>query len=337
LKDTEVATPRRCVATQEWFFYFEENVNMRIIITGGTGLVGTWLATDLVKDGHETIVLSRNPDRYQGKMHPDIRLERWDAKSAAGWGALADGADAIVNLAGENLAGGSFFPARWTEERKRLILDSRVDAGNAVVEAVKAAKNKPKVVIQASAVGYYGPQGDQEIHEDHPVGTDFLARVCIPWENTTKAVEELGVRHVVTRIAGIVLSADQGALWRLLLPYRMFVGGPMGNGKQWYTWLHPDDEVGAFRFLIENENASGTFNLTAPEPLRNADFGKAIGKVLNRPSWLPVPGFAFQLAFGEVSNVVLTGQKVLPRRLQEMGYEFKFKDTESALRDILKK
>ncbi len=308
---------------------------MRTIITGGTGLIGKALVEFLVEAGHEVIILSRNPANYDPKDYSDARLVGWDARSAAGWGHLADGAHAIVNLAGESLAGKGLLPNRWTPAKKEKIWNSRVQAGEAVVEAVTAAETKPNVVIQASAVGYYGPQGDEMITEAHPAADDFLARVCIAWEGSTKPVEDVGVRRVVLRISGIVLDKDDGALFWLRMPHIFFVGGPLGSGNQWYSWIHPEDEARAIAFLIDEKAASGPFNVAAPNPERNKDFEKIIGKVLNRPSWMPVPGFAMKLAFGEVSTVVLTGQRVIPKKLEEMGFEFKYPGLEAALKDKL--
>jgi uncharacterized protein (TIGR01777 family) len=307
---------------------------MRVLIAGGTGLIGRALSTDLISKGYQVIALSRSPERVVG-LPAGVQVEKWDARTADGWAHLADGADAIVNLAGANLAGTGFFPSRWTEERRRSIRDSRLNAGRAIVQAVAQAHQKPRVVIQASGVGYYGSKGDQELDEDAPPGDDFLARVAAEeWEPATVAVEELGVRRVMIR-SGAVLSTEEGALPRLLLPYRLFVGGPMGNGKQWLSWIHLQDEAAAIRFLIENEEASGPFNLTAPEPLTNAEFGKTIGRVMGRPSFMPVPAFAMRLAFGEVSSVVLEGQRAIPKRLLGLGFTFRFPSAESALQDLL--
>jgi hypothetical protein len=242
-------------------------------------------------------------------------------------------AAAIVNLAGENLAGAHFFPVRWTAERKKTLLKSRLNSGRAVVEAVEAASRKPQVVIQASAIGFYGPCGDEIITEESPAGDDFLARLCQRWEASTASVEAMGVRHVVIR-TGIYLSPEGGALHRLVLPIRLFVGGPFGRGEQWYAWIHPKDEVNAIRFLIENEGARGVFNLTAPSPVRNKEFGKALARVLRRPFWLPVPGFAMHLLFGEVATVVLDGQRVYPRRLLDLGFTFRYPEIEMALESL---
>jgi uncharacterized protein (TIGR01777 family) len=308
---------------------------MRTIITGGTGLIGRALAANLAADGHEVILLSRNPERATG-LPQGVRAERWDARTAEVWGHLADGADAIVNLAGANLAGEGFFPSRWTADRKRLIRDSRVNAGRAVVQATEQASQKPRVVIQASGVGYYGFRGDEQITEDDQAGDDFLGRLaCDDWEPSTAPVEELGVRRAIIR-SGAVLSARGGALPRLSLPFRLFVGGPMGSGKQWFPWIHLQDEVAAIRFLVENQEASGPFNLSAPNPLTNAQFARVLGRVMGRPSLVPIPGFAMRLAFGEVASVLLAGQRVIPRRLLDLGFQFRFPHAEAALRDLLR-
>lgn len=308
---------------------------MRVVITGGTGMLGRALSGSLAADGHEVIVLSRSPERATG-LPAGVRAERWDGRTAEGWGYLADGADVIVNLAGANLAGEHFFPSRWTEERKRVIRDSRVNAGRAVVQAVEQASQKPDVVLQISGVGYYGFRGDEPVAEDDQPGDDFGARLASQeWEPSTAAVEEMGVRWVVMRTAP-VLDVQEGTLPRMLLPFRLFVGGPMGSGKQWFSWIHLQDYVRAVRFLMENEAARGPFNLVAPEPVTNAGFGRTIGQVMGRPYYLPVPGFALKLAFGEVADVLLYGQRAIPQRLLDLGFEFRFPDAESALRDLLK-
>ncbi len=302
---------------------------MRVIITGGTGLIGRALAASLAGDGHEVIVLSRAPERYVGRMPAGVRLKAWDAHSAKGWGTLADGADAIVNLAGENIAAG-----RWTAERKRRIRESRLNAGRAVVEAVAQARAKPRAVIQASAVGYYGPSGDEEIAEDHPPGHDFLAEVCVAWEASTAPVEEEGVRRAILR-TGIVLSARGGALPRMLLPFKLGLGGALGHGRQWFPWIHIRDHVRAIRFLIEHEQAHGPYNLSAPKPVRNAEFTRALGRALGRPAVMRVPATALKLVFGEMATVLLDGQRAVPRRLLEAGFTFEFTEVEAALRDLL--
>lgn len=303
---------------------------MRVIITGGTGLIGRPLAASLARDGHEVIVLSRNPAATTG-IPKGVQVVAWDGRSAQGWGQLADGAGGIVNLAGASLAEG-----RWTADRKAEIVDSRVNAGQAVVEAITAARDKPAVLIQSSAVGYYGPRGTEIIAEDAPPGKDFAAEVCVRWEDSTKAVEALGVRRAIIR-TGIVLSAEGGALPRMLLPYKFFAGGKIGSGTQGFPWIHIDDEVGAIRFLIDNPQANGPFNLTAPNPPTNAEFTQAVGKAMGRPAAIPAPSFAMKMAFGEMSTVLLEGQRAAPKKLLALGYKFRFTDPVAALRDVLKK
>ncbi len=303
---------------------------MKVIISGGSGLVGSALARDLAGEGHEVIILSRSPEQNRARYSANIQVVGWDGKTAAGWGSVVDGADAIVNLAGANIAGG-----RWTDARKQKIIQSRVEPGMAIVAAVKQAKIKPKVLIQSSAIGYYGSRDDEKITETAKPGAEFQSQVCIAWENSTAAVEDLGVRRAIIR-SGIVLDKRQGALPRMVLPFKFFIGGPIGSGKQWVSYISITDEVRAIRFLIENANAAGIYNLTTPNPLRNKDFERAIGKTVGRPSIFPVPSFMMQLLFGEMSTVLLNGQRVLPERLLEAGFKFEHPDAASALQAVLK-
>jgi uncharacterized protein (TIGR01777 family) len=310
---------------------------VRIIITGGTGLIGKALAESLAADQHDVIVLSRSPE--EAILPAGVRAERWDGRTPSGWGALADGADAIVNLAGESIGGENMvalMTKRWTPERKQLIRSSRVNAGMAVQQAIEAAKQKPKVMIQASAVGYYGVRGDEEITESTPAGDDALAKICLDWEATTVNIEEMGVRRAVIRTAGVVMSTRGGALPFMLLPFKLFAGGPLGSGKQWFSWIHIRDQVRAIRFLIDDPDARGAFNVCAPNPLTNADLSHVIGRVMRRPSFMPTPAFAMRLLLGEKATLVLDGQRQMPKRLQQMGFQFRFPDVESALRDLLK-
>jgi uncharacterized protein (TIGR01777 family) len=304
----------------------------RIIITGGSGQMGRALADDLAKAGYEVEILTRNPSKVHGLPH-GVRVERWDGRTAAGWGPLANGATAIVNLAGENI-GIPPIPW-WLPGRRQRIRDSRVNAGRAVVEAVRLAAEKPRAVIQASGINYYGLRGDQAVTEKDSAGNDFPAGVCIDWEAATAEVESLGVRRVVIRTAPNLTEKD-GILFYLALPFKLFLGGPIGSGKQWFSWIHTADQVAAIRFLIENENTRGVYNLSAPDPTTNADFGHLLARVLKRPYWFPVPVFVMRLAFGELGDKLLLGsQRVLPQRLQEAGFKFRFTDAEGALKDLL--
>lgn len=305
---------------------------MRIIITGGTGLIGKAVANSLAHDHHEVIVLSRNINKTSG-LEGGVTVVAWDGRTAQGWGSLVDGAGAIINLAGESIAGEGFPPSRWTSERKRRILESRVNAGKAIVEAISAAKTKPEVLIQASAVGYYGTHGSEDITEDHAAGGDFLGITCVKWEAVTEPVEKMGVRRVIVR-TGIVMTTKGGVLPQLALPFKLFAGGPIGNGKQQMPWIHIDDEVGAIKFLLETSSTSGAYNLSAPEVLSNGELATILGRVLKRPSFLPTPAIAFKFAFGELAVLLVEGQRAVPKRLQEAGYPFQHPKAEAALRDL---
>ncbi|MFC1960638.1 TIGR01777 family oxidoreductase [Chloroflexota bacterium] len=307
---------------------------MQVIVTGGSGLIGRVLADSLTNDGHEALLLSRAPGGVTN-LPDGAEAIYWDGCTADGWGDLVEGADAVVNLAGSSIAGKGLLDVRWTKDRKRSIYESRINAGQAVTEAIQTATNKPKVLIQSSAIGYYGPQdSDAAILEDTPPADDFLASLCVAWEESTEAVETLAVRRVVIR-TGVVLSTDGGALPRQILPFRLFAGGPIGSGEQWYSWIHIADQIAAIRFLLDNEKARGPFNLTAPEPVTNKVFGQALGRVMKRPAFMPAPAFAFKAAFGEASTVLLDGQRVLPQRLLDLGFSFQFTEAEAALRDLL--
>ncbi len=263
-------------------------------------------------------------------MPSGVEVAGWDGRTSAGWADRITGSTAIVNLAGENLAG-----ARWTAERKRNLIQSRIDPGHAVVAAIEAATAMPRVVVQASAIGYYGPNETDDLSETSPAGDDFPARVCAEWEASTAGLDRLGVRRVIARTA-IVLDGRMGALPRMMLPYRFFIGGPLGDGHQPFSWIHIQDEVAALRFLMETERATGPFNLSSPQPLANAEFSRILGRVMRRPSLVSTPGFALRLVFGEMASTLLTGQRVLPRRLLDLGFAFRFPNATEALSDILK-
>lgn len=306
---------------------------MRILVSGGTGQIGSVFTKAMLEQGHQVAILSR---RAAGSGAPQdealagAELVGWDGRNVGPWAAELARADAVVNLAGENIGG-----HRWTAAHKARVLDSRVQAGRALASAIQQSARKPSVLVQSSAVGYYGPRGDEEVSEDAPIGGDFMAGICREWEGSTQPVEALGVRRVVIRSA-IVLSKGAGALPRMALPFRLFAGGPLGSGRQWLPWIHPEDEVAAIAFLIQHEAARGAFNLCAPEPLTNADFGRTLAKVLQRPYWLPAPAFALRLLLGEMSTMVLDGQRAVPSRLLAAGFRFRFPRAEAALWDIFK-
>jgi hypothetical protein len=301
----------------------------RVLITGGSGLIGSALTAELAGAGYEVVVLSRSPERVSG-LPAGARAVGWDGETADGWGPEADGARAIVNLAGENLAS---WP--WTEEKKRTILGSRLDATRAVARAFERAAERPPVLVQASGIDFYGPQEDEPVDEDDPQGEGFLAYVTREWEAASAPAEALGVRRVCLRTA-MVLAREGGALPKLALPFRLGAGGPVGSGRQWVSWIHLRDEVRAIRFLLEHPEASGPYNLTAPEAVRNRDLAKTLGRVLRRPSLFRAPAFAVRAVLGEMADTVLAGRRAVPRRLREIGFTWDFPELEGALRDLLR-
>ena len=301
---------------------------MRVVITGATGFIGRALCKALYKD-YEVIALSRDATRAAKSVGNLAKVIEWDGRTTGSWFQQANDAFAIINLAGENVGSG-----RWNESKKAGILHSRLDNSKAVIEAIKHVGKKPKVVIQASAIGYYGTRSDEPLDEDSTPGKGFLARVCRNVESSTEKIEQLAVRCVVIR-TGVVLGRDGGAFAKLAKPFRFYLGGHIGSGRQWFSWIHLEDEVAAIKFLMENEHLKGVFNLTAPQPVTMKEFCKTLGKVLHRPAWLNVPAFAARLAFGEMADeMLLSGQKVLPKRLLNSGFDFKYTDVEQTLKDI---
>lgn len=308
---------------------------MKVVVAGGTGFIGAPLCRELAGAGHEVVALSRNVPAAQKTLGAGVKVMRWDPGAGEIPAEALDGADGIVNLAGESIASG-----RWTRERKERILASRIQATRSLVEAAGRAREngrqeRPRVLVNASAIGFYGPHGDEELREDALAGQDFLARVCLAWEAEAKKAEVLGLRVVTVRI-GVVLGEGGGALARMVTPFKLFAGGPMGTGRQWFSWVHRDDVVGIIRFALEHENVRGPVNATGPEPLTMRDFSGTLGRVLGRPSWLPVPGFLLRVALGEMSEMLLNGQRVLPAKAIEAGYRFRFTTAEEALRRVLR-
>lgn len=299
---------------------------MNILITGGTGMIGSALAASLVADGHSVWVLTRSSSgaRLPFGAQPLV----WDGRTPHGWGERLSEMDGVVNLAGATIGQ---WP--WTAARKRVLVESRLQAGRAVAQAFELANPRPRVLIQSSGINYYGLRGDERIGEDAPPGQDFLGRLSTEWEESSRPVEALGVRRVVVRTA-IVLDARAGVLPLMALPVRLFAGGPLGSGRQGLPWIHLRDQVGALRFVLENDQASGAFNFCAPDVVSNGQFIRTLAKVLRRPYWLPAPAFALKLALGGMSETLLHGQFAEPRRLLALGYAFKFPMLADALRDI---
>jgi len=301
---------------------------MRVVITGATGFIGRALCKALHKD-YEVIALSRDASRAAKSVGGLAKVIEWDGRTTGSWYKQANGAFAIINLAGENVASG-----RWNESKKAGILHSRLDSSRAVLEVIKQVDKKPAVVILASAIGYYGSRQNEILDETSTPGKGFLANLCRRIESYAEEIESVGVRCVVIR-TGVVLGRDEGAFTKLVKPFRFYLGGHLGSGRQWFSWIHLEDEIAAIKFLMENENLKGVFNLTAPEPVTMKKFCKILGKVLHRPALLNVPGFAARLAFGEMADeMLLSGQKVLPKRLLNTGFDFQYTNVEQALNDI---
>jgi uncharacterized protein (TIGR01777 family) len=302
---------------------------MRVIIAGATGFIGQALCRAL-HQGYELVALTRDARRAAGVVGEYAKVVEWDARTTSGWARQVEGAAAIVNLTGENLAGG-----RWTASRKTSILQSRTNSANAIADAIEGAKDKPGVVIQASAVGYYGSRDDETLYEGSPPGASFLADVCRRVESISARAARQKVRHVELR-TGLVLDRGGGALPGLMRPFQLFVGGRVGGGRQWVSWISLHDAIRAIRFLMENKNLEGPFNLTAPNPAMMRQFCWVLGQVLHRPAWTILPGFAARLAFGEMADeVLLASQKVVPKRLLEAGFQFEHPDLKAALETIL--
>jgi len=307
---------------------------MRITIAGGSGLIGTPLTENLTSDGHEVIVLTRNPETIADSLPVGAKAQKWDAKTAAGWGHVVETSDAIINLAGESIAGTGVLPSRWTKARKNSIRQSRIDAGYAIIQAIGQAEHKPAVLVQASAVGYYGSRDDELITEDTSPGDDYLGQTAVEWEASTAPVETMGVRRVIAR-TGIVLSMEGGPLPFSVLQFKAFSGGRLGSGKQWMPWIHISDEVAALQFLLENAEARGPYNLCAPNPVTNAEFSSALAKTLGRHSAFFVPASALRLGLGEIATLVLDGQRAVPHRLHELGFQFRYAKLGPTLQNLL--
>ncbi len=303
---------------------------MQVFIAGGTGLIGRHLVERLCSEGHHCLVLTRNVERGRARL-PDerVQLVEGDPTVPGAWTEHLRGTDAVVHLAGANI-----FARRWSSTYKEEIRRSRVESTKVLAEAITQQDNRPRVFVQGSAVGYYGPRGDEELTEESPPGDDFLAHVCVEWEGASRSLEEHGVRRVIVR-TGVVLAREEGALPTMLRPIRLFVGGPVGKGDQWVSWIHIDDIVGIFRHALVRSAISGVFNGTAPNPVRNRELVRTIGRLLGRPTAFKAPWFALRLALGEVADMLCTGQRVLPKRTLESGYEFLYPTLEPALRHLL--
>ncbi len=302
----------------------------RIVITGATGGIGRALVSALQKRGDQVVALSRNEERVRQSLGAGVEAFEWpDPTTAPPPAGALSGADAVVHLLGEPVA------QRWNEEAKARIRDSRIESTRQLAAALRelSPEERPAVLVSQSATGFYGPSGDRELDEDAPAGNDFLAHVVEGWEG--EAEKAASLLRVATTRTGVVLSPSGGALAQMLPFFRLGIGGPVAGGDQYVPWVHIDDVVAALAFCVDDETAVGAINVTAPHPATNAEFSRALGRALRRPAVLPVPGFTLRLLYGEMAQIVTTGQRVVPRRLEQLGFRFRHPDLEAALRDVL--
>ncbi|HMB24104.1 MAG TPA: TIGR01777 family oxidoreductase [Anaerolineales bacterium] len=296
---------------------------MKVLIAGGSGFLGTALRTALAADRHDVFILTRRPSHHPSEI-------QWDGKTTNGWGHRMNEMDVVVNLTGFGL---EHWP--WTQKQKRKFVDSRVLPGLALASAIQSASHRPRVFLQTSGINRYGLHGEGIANEFTPAGDDFLAQLTVQWEDTTRSIEELGVRRVIARNA-VVLARNDGLFPLMALAPRLLFGGKLGDGRQAMSWIHIADQTRAMRFLLENENARGPFNLIAPEPTSNAEFMRAVTKTLERPYWFHVPGFLLRLVLGEMSILLTEGRYSEPQRLIEFGFQFRFGKLKDAMDDLLK-
>lgn len=299
---------------------------MKVAIAGGTGFVGSRLVERLLAEGHQVLILTRNPASV--KPAPNVEVVAYNPKESGAWQQSISGCDAVVNLAGEPIA-----EKRWTPEHKKEIINSRKIGTQKIVEAISKANPKPSVLVSASAIGYYGTSETTTFEESSPSGNDFLAQVCQEWEAEAQKVKDTGTRLVIVRI-GIVLGMG-GAIGKMIPPFKMFAGGPIGTGKQWFSWIHRDDLVNLILFALKQREVEGVLNATAPNPVRMNEVSQTLGEVLNRPSWLPVPAFALEVLLGDGAQVVLEGQQVLPKRTITQGFDYQYPTLKQALEEFL--
>ncbi len=303
---------------------------MKIIAAAGTGFIGKALVRRLLEEGHSVVVLSRNPSKVESK-HQSLIVDHWDGTHVDTWVKHIDGSDVVINLAGEIIAG-----KRWSQRQKEIILKSRVDSTKALVSAIATSPNKPSLLINFSGVGFYGSVFSGDVPESFPHGDDFLAQVCERWENAALEAEKFGVRVVTPRL-GVVLAEDGGALKRLILPFKLYTGGYLGSGVQWFPWIHRDDLIEALLFIINRQHLRGAINVTAPESVTMKTFCETLGKVLRSPSWTFVPSIVLRLMLGEMANMLLTGQRAVPKKLIDSGFVFRYPTLERALTSLFQK
>jgi hypothetical protein len=326
----------------------------RIVVTGATGMIGRVLCKQLRAKGYQVVAFSRDPQKARRSVPGAAEYVAWSPAESGPWASAIDGAHGVIHLAGASL-----FSRRWSPEYKREIVSSREVGTRGLVNAMARAQHKPRVFVSMSGVNYYGPHGDELIDESAPPGHDFLAHVCQVWEREARKAEDLGIRTVILRSGvvfggdkiknlpldlrgfsfsrpGLILDTEEGAFPLLALPFYFFAGGPILPGTQYMPWIHIDDTIGLLMMALEDERVHGPLNGTAPETQTNKEIARTIGRVMGRPAWVPVPGFALRLLLGEMSDMITTGQRVVPKKARELGYQFTYPSSERAIKQILK-
>lgn len=301
---------------------------MRVLVTGASGRIGKALCDELLRRGDEVVGLTRSPERARA-VQPKVTWHAWEPTLERPDAAAFEGVDGVVNLVGERI------DQRWTEDAKRKIMGSRKVATHNLAGAIEGLTTRPRVLVSQSAVGYYGDRGDEVLDEESGPGNSFDASICVEWERAAHEVDAAGIRLVIVR-TGQVMETGGGILGELLLPFKLGLGGPLAGGRQWVPWIHLADEVGILIWALDTEGVSGVVNATAPNPVTNREWSKALGRVLHRPAVLPIPGVVLEVKFGkEFGKVAQGGQRVLPRRTEELGYEFRFPEIDGALSDLV--
>jgi uncharacterized protein (TIGR01777 family) len=304
-------------------------MNKKIIVTGATGLIGKKLCSKLLEQGNEIAIFTRNPDAAEKVIRGASRYVKWNYNNPEEWQHFLNETDTVVHLAGTNLGA-----KRWNREFKKELIDSRIESTRQLVNAIKKCEDKPKSFITASAVGFYADRGEEELIEESDPGNDFLSKLCSDWEKEAEKIQDQNVRRVSLRI-GLTLSNEGGVLKKLLLPFKMFLGGPLGNGKQWFPWIHIEDLVNIIIHTINSESLQGPVNIASPGIVRMKEFAKTLGKILKRPSFIPVPNFAIRIAAGEFGKYAVMSQRTPVEKILNAGYKYKFANLEDALKDLL--
>ncbi len=303
---------------------------MKIVLAGGSGFIGSKLIKILLDENNQVVLLSRKADTVGFKCSDLLQIVKWDGKNSGPWMEHINSSDAVINLSGENVSS-----KRWTEKRKVKLIQSRLEPTRAIIDSISLASVKPKILINASAAGYYGNDSNEDVSESHPKGSGYLADLCEQWEAEAMVAEKFGIRVVLLRI-GIVLEKSGGALKKMSLPFKFFLGGPLGSGEQWFPWIHRDDVIRIIKFTLDHNSIKGAVNVASPFPVTMKKFASLLGKTMKRPSAISVPSFVLKIMLGEMSEMLLGGIKIIPKKLIDSGFQFQYPELNKALESIIK-